>query len=687
MKLKALLSIVLSALLIFGTVPAAFAGNTYFATFYLEGGEINGDYGPIEYSLEEDDPIWLPPDPEMDGFTFVGWDPMPDEFMPGYDVNYYACWEPDNVPEEFAVTFYLEGGNIDGDYGPIFDLLFEGDPIYPPADPVREGFIFLGWDPQVDDYMPGYDVYYTALWEEDSLPLCSVTFCLEGGEINGDYGPIVDLYYEGDPICEPQYPMREGYIFLGWGTQPNDSVPAMLESTMPACDLIYYALWVPMTYTASFNPDGGTIFGYMENETVVYDLIEGEAIYPPPDPERFGFIFLGWDPQVDDYMPGYDVYYTALWEEEYFPMQFSVTYYLEGGNIDGDEGPITELYFEGEPINAPNDPVRDGYLFTGWSPEIDDNMPSCDVEYYATWESAAPINIRRHSLSLNGDIGVNFYAEIPNATSGAYAQFSVNGETVTAPIDLNNYYNDNGVTLYKFTCRVAASMIDTPISGMIFNGDDASNPFTYSVQDYLTEAQTAMAGNASFMALASALATYGYYANELFGTNPAFVQHALFDDSQFNRAHAAYLAAFGAAITNTSEGVNYLGSSLLLRTETAIKHYFTLPAGKTLDDFTFLLGEGSDAVELTPVANGASFYVEIADIASARLGTPYLVTVIDGNGNIVNSWHYCAISYVYKAISQYEAGASSVSDDLANVMKALFLYYEAANYYFPPANG
>lgn len=42
-------------------------------------------------------------------------------------------------------------------------------------------------------------------------------------------------------------------------------------------------------------------------------------------------------------------------------------------------------------------------------------------------------------------------------------------------------------------------------------------------------------------------------------------------------------------------GVHYVGSSLVLRTESAIRHYFTLPVGTALDDNTFLPGKGAEA--------------------------------------------------------------------------------------------
>ena len=291
-----------------------------------------------------------------------------------------------------------------------------------------------------------------------------------------------------------------------------------------------------------------------------------------------------------------------------------------------------------------------------------------------------------HSLTLNGDIGVNFYLHVPDATDAARVIFTVDGVQTQAPIDLSKYTVDGGRRFYKFTCDVAAAQIDTEITGVIVNGDAQSEEFTYSVQDYLTEAQQTHGDDAAFMTLVSSLATYGYYANELFEYNDGFTRHTLFDDTGFADVTAASLADYEAQITNEANGVTYVGSSLVLRTEAAIRHYFTLPAGAALNDYTFLLGAGAQAMELTPTANGGSYYVEVPDIASALLGTAYTVTVLDSDGNVVNTWAYSAMSYVYKALTKYEANDPSVSDALANATKALTLYYQASEAYFTQNN-
>ncbi|MBR4726665.1 MAG: starch-binding protein, partial [Clostridia bacterium] len=299
-----------------------------------------------------------------------------------------------------------------------------------------------------------------------------------------------------------------------------------------------------------------------------------------------------------------------------------------------------------------------------------------------------PIIVGAHSLTLDGDIGVNFYAYIPDATEDAYAAFTVDGKTVEAPIDLNELIVMDELPYFKFTCNVAAPQIDTLISGVIHDGESRSAPFVYSVQTYLTEMQEdpAYSTNEPLMALAGALANYGDCANALFAYNPDFIAHPLAANAaaEMENVTSAALAPYEAWTAGGDSGVTYVGSSLVLQSETAIRHYFTLSEDATLTDYVFLLGEGANAVELTPQASGSSYYVEIPNIPSAELGDLQTVSVYSpAIGYTLDTWHYAALSYAQKALVKYEANDPSVSDALAETVKALAVYYDAASAYFP----
>ena len=314
--------------------------------------------------------------------------------------------------------------------------------------------------------------------------------------------------------------------------------------------------------------------------------------------------------------------------------------------------------------------------------------------------STAPIG---HSLLLEGDIGVNFYVDVPYASSEAYAEFSFGGDTIQVPIDLNQYDTTaDNVKRYKFTCNVNSSQISMQISGIVRNhvmlpdyeidGWYESDPFTYSVTEYV-EAISVIPyyqSQPALMDLMRAISVYGYYANELLHTDPGFVQSTLFDDNDLDTYTSAALADYQPSTEDYGPAISYYGSSLMLTSATAIRHYFLVdPAqmnGHTIDEYTFIW-EGPDGdVPLTPTANGSYYYVEIPNIQSGNLGKIYTVRVyqpVDNPGDdpLVSKWCFAGLSYAYKVLLKSEQGGN-VTPEQVQIAKALGLYYNCAHAYF-----
>ncbi|HDR14063.1 MAG TPA: hypothetical protein ENN79_00970, partial [Desulfobacteraceae bacterium] len=137
----------------------------------------------------------------------------------------------------YTISFDSAGGSqvdaITGDYGTA---------VTAPSDPTREGYTFIGWEPEVPATMPAGDLTLTGQWTINQYTL---TFDSAGGSqvdaITGDYGTEVVV---------PADPTREGYTFTGW----EPGVPA----TMPAEDLTVTAQWTINQYTLTFDSAGGS---------------------------------------------------------------------------------------------------------------------------------------------------------------------------------------------------------------------------------------------------------------------------------------------------------------------------------------------------------------------------------------------------------------------------------------------
>lgn len=114
---------------------------------------------------------------------------------------------------------------------------------------------------------------------------------------------------EGTAITPEPEPQKDGYVFSGW-----DYVP----KTMPAYDVTVtgsFAKKEAKTYTLTYMVDGAVY--------KTYQLAEGDAITPEPEPKKEGYTFSGWD-YVPKTMPAYDVTVKGSFTKNSVPVDDSV---------------------------------------------------------------------------------------------------------------------------------------------------------------------------------------------------------------------------------------------------------------------------------------------------------------------------------------------------------------------------
>ena len=93
-----------------------------------------------------------------------------------------------------------------------------------------------------------------------------------------------------------------------------------------------------------------------------------------------------------------------------------------------------------------------------------------------------------HSLSLTGNIGVNFYMELDDAVAAdenAYMHFTLpNSNTQDVKIGQASTRNISGKTYYVFQCEVAAKEMTDTITAQMFSGDKSGEVYEYTVKEY-----------------------------------------------------------------------------------------------------------------------------------------------------------------------------------------------------------
>lgn len=88
-------------------------------------------------------------------------------------------------------------------------------------------------------------------------------------------------------LGEIKTPTRENYLFVGWYTDKECNTAFNLDTEITA-DIILYAKWAPVTYTITYNLNGGT----NNPSNVSQFTIEDEIILK--DPSRTDYTFIGW---------------------------------------------------------------------------------------------------------------------------------------------------------------------------------------------------------------------------------------------------------------------------------------------------------------------------------------------------------------------------------------------------------
>lgn len=161
-------------------------------------------------SLAEGATITPPAPPAKEGYTFTGWDNLP-ETMPAADVTVNAVF----TVNKYKVNYYLDGVLYTS------QEVAYGDDITLPEPPSKDGYTFTGWD-NLPETMPAEDVAVSAVFTVNKY---TVYYYL-----GDDLYATQEVAY-GAAITPPEVANSDKYLFLGW-----QDVPA----TMPAHDISIY---------------------------------------------------------------------------------------------------------------------------------------------------------------------------------------------------------------------------------------------------------------------------------------------------------------------------------------------------------------------------------------------------------------------------------------------------------------
>lgn len=326
---------------------------------------------------------------------------------------------------------------------------------------------------------------------------------------------------------------------------------------------------------------------------------------------------------------------------------------------------VTKTYTPENTVYTATATATDGQTFT-------------DTKYVA-----GQVYFPGHSLSLNGDICVNFYLNLSeDQAANAVVDFSwiVDGKEKTDSVDLSEAPEcSNG---YKTTCNISPAEMSSEITATLMIGGEEVETDTYSIKQYanviLTDGDfgtkyVAQYGQEKYDALVElihAMLDFGSRAQIRFERDA----DRLVNDGVYTYTDAVTPAMIPVTMSNmdaSDYGLKYTGSSVVLLTKTSVRHYYEITDQTEFDKVKDSVTFNGEAVTYTTKKN--EIYFELTDIAASDLDTVYTLHIGD------TDYAYAVTDYIRNSLSKT---GDNVNADTQALVSAMYYYNQKANVFF-----
>lgn len=387
-----------------GLLYAQYAPIDYTVIYHLNDGD-NNAANPASFNAADAD-ITLA-DPSRNGYTFGGW--FAEEDFSGTQVTGFASDIGRNVElwakwtaTQYDITYNLDGGTNHA--GNPANYTIE-TPTFTLQAPTRAGYEFEGWTyDNVTTPMATVTIArgstgertYTANWSPISYDITYITQ-------EGTHSNPTSYTIESGTITLGDAELT-GYTFVGWYTQMDGGEPVtQIVPQETLANITLYARYTVNTVEVIFDynyedaPERVTL-------NIVFNTILGEVdgMDDILAHERSGYTIVSWNTAADGTGTVYaldkgivdavGLILYAQWTESVY----DVTYHLDDGTIEAEEGVTYDTYTYGTGLTLPA-ATKAGYNFGGWYANAEfegdavTEISESDTgakEFYARWEAA-----------------------------------------------------------------------------------------------------------------------------------------------------------------------------------------------------------------------------------------------------------------------------------------------------------
>ena len=524
---------------------AVWSEKEYTIEYDLNDGKVTTN-NPVEYGIKDDSFTLI--NPTKTGYTFIGWTgtgldgltiSVTIEKGSVGDRSYEANWQANT----YTITLNPNGGSIANT-----TITVTYDQTYTLNDPEWTGHTFGGWYEVNKKVTSGTwtrtsNLELTAKWD---IVEYDITYNLNSGT-NSSSNPAI---YTVDDEVILVAPTRTGYTFAGW-TYAGQTTP-VLSVTIPVetiGDKEYTANWTADSYTLSFDADGGSVTP--NSIPVSYD-----QAYTLPTPVWTGHTFAGWYYNGTQYSSGTwtglsDITLTAKWTVNTYTVTYDDTAETRANvivtfnyNYSGSTSSTVTLT-NGQTLNYPTVPTRNGYAFAGWY-----TNSSCTTAYNFSGTITTDTTLYAKWVSM---------VSSSSATSREYvdiANYNSSSSKKTISITSNSSSSRN---YYYFTCYKSGSYT--------FYANHSSGDFYITVYN-ATQGTTIINNYNLYGSYSSKSATFSANAGDIIYVSLYNYSYGSNSSGNFYVSGAAYPISTAKASCSTVTGYVYDTSSTASTTVT-----------------------------------------------------------------------------------------------------------------------
>ncbi len=255
-------------------------------------------------------------------------------------------------------------------------------------------------------------------------------------------------------------------------------------------------------------------------------------------------------------------------------------------------------------------------------------------------------HLEGYSLSLSGEIGVNFYMTFSQDVindSKTSMKFTMNGSSTTQTLKDAKIVDINGTTCYVFNVMTSAKDMCSNIKAELINSKGTVKTYQYSVKDYANYIFNNYSSSSKEYQIAQKMMNYGHYVQKYFNYNLNSIPTIQGTISSND------LSKYRYQLKDSNENISFVGARLILGSKLGLKLYFIGNANFTCDSNYVQSKEGNYTVATIENINDVSKMYKIS--------TPNF-------------------ALQYSVLSYGQVGLNSANPELKNMINAMTDYYK-----------